>query len=188
MKLTNLKSKKSKSGITLIELTVVILVLLSLISVLFVGARAWLRGSERAQAAVLIRNAQQGCRSHTNILGLETPSGATAPATTPFATLWGNFNGTAPVPTVETGTGTSALLQDAVFGPGAFVETPASGQIPNHPAGGGPPASTATQAEIDNADVFFQGAGGSFENVPRVGDVYMTSSQNASFYAPSGLQ
>ena len=188
MKLTNLKSKKSKSGITLIELTVVILVLLSLISVLFVGARAWLRGSERAQAAVLIRNAQQGVRSHTNILGLETPSGTNAPVTTPFATLWANFNGTAPVPTVEITDGTSALLQFAVFGPGAFVETPSFGQIPNHPAGGGPPAAEATEEEIRDADVFFEGAGGSFEDVPRVGGIYMTSSQNASFYAPSGLQ
>ena len=90
MKLTNLKSKKSKSGITLIELTVVILVLLSLISVLFVGARAWLRGSERGQAAILIRNAQQGCRSQTNILGLDTPGTAIGgtPTYTTYTALW----------------------------------------------------------------------------------------------------
>ena len=64
MKLTNTKTNKSNKGMTLIELTVVILVLLSLISVLFIGARAWMRGSDRANAALLIRNAQQGVRSH----------------------------------------------------------------------------------------------------------------------------
>ena len=72
MKLTNTKTNKSNKGMTLIELTVVILVLLSLISVLFIGARAWMRGSDRANAALLIRNAQQGVRSHSNIMGLDT--------------------------------------------------------------------------------------------------------------------
>lgn len=33
---------------TFIELTVVILVLISLVSILFAGAKAWIRGSDRA--------------------------------------------------------------------------------------------------------------------------------------------
>lgn len=45
MKLTNTQTMKRKSGMTLLELTVVILVLLSLISILFIGARAWKKGS-----------------------------------------------------------------------------------------------------------------------------------------------
>ena len=58
-----------KSGMTLIELTVVILVLLSLISILFVGARAWKKGSDRAGCIMNIRNVQQGVRSFQNING-----------------------------------------------------------------------------------------------------------------------
>lgn len=55
---------------TLLELTVVILVLLSLISILFIGARAWKRGSDRAGCIMQIRNVQQAVRSYTNLNGL----------------------------------------------------------------------------------------------------------------------
>lgn len=61
---------QSAKGVTLLEMTVVILVLLMLISVLFLGARAWKRGSDRAQNIVNIRNAQQAARSHQNLLNL----------------------------------------------------------------------------------------------------------------------
>ncbi|NNC88131.1 MAG: prepilin-type N-terminal cleavage/methylation domain-containing protein [Akkermansiaceae bacterium] len=61
------KTKAAKPGMTLIELTVVILVLLSLISILFVGARAWKRGSDRAASILEIRNVQQAVRSFQNI-------------------------------------------------------------------------------------------------------------------------
>ena len=69
MTLTHTQNTK-KSGMTLIELTVVILVLLSLISILFVGARAWKRGSDRAGCIMNIRNVQQGMRSYQNMNGL----------------------------------------------------------------------------------------------------------------------
>ena len=68
MTLTHTQNTK-KSGMTLIELTVVILVLLSLISILFVGARAWKRGSDRAGCIMNIRNVQQGMRSFQNMNG-----------------------------------------------------------------------------------------------------------------------
>ena len=68
MTLTHTQNNK-KSGMTLIELTVVILVLLSLISILFVGARAWKKGSDRAGCIMNIRNVQQGVRSFQNING-----------------------------------------------------------------------------------------------------------------------
>lgn len=61
--------RRRPSGLTLIELTVVILVLLSLITVLFIGARAWKRGSDRAGCVINIRNAQQAVRSFQNLRG-----------------------------------------------------------------------------------------------------------------------
>jgi prepilin-type N-terminal cleavage/methylation domain-containing protein len=70
MKLTNTQSMKAKSGMTLLELTVVILVLLSLISILFVGARAWKKGSDRAANIMNIRNVQQAVRGQQNMRGL----------------------------------------------------------------------------------------------------------------------
>jgi len=66
----NTRNVKSKSGMTLLELTVVILVLLSLISILFVGARAWKKGSDRAANIMNIRNSQQAMRGHQNMRGL----------------------------------------------------------------------------------------------------------------------
>jgi prepilin-type N-terminal cleavage/methylation domain-containing protein len=70
MKLTPLQSAKRKSGMTLLELTVVILVLLSLISILFVGARAWKKGSDRSANIMNIRNIQQAVRGHQNMRNL----------------------------------------------------------------------------------------------------------------------
>ena len=67
MKLTNTQNMKSKSGMTLLELTVVILVLLSLISILFIGARAWKKGSDRAGCILNIRNVQQAVRGEQNM-------------------------------------------------------------------------------------------------------------------------
>jgi prepilin-type N-terminal cleavage/methylation domain-containing protein len=67
MKLTQTQNLKAKSGMTLLELTVVILVLLSLISILFVGARAWKKGSDRAGCILNIRNVQQAVRGHANM-------------------------------------------------------------------------------------------------------------------------
>jgi type II secretory pathway pseudopilin PulG len=67
MKLTNTHNLKAKSGMTLLELTVVILVLLSLISVLFIGARAWKKGSDRAASVLAIRGAQVAVRSYANL-------------------------------------------------------------------------------------------------------------------------
>lgn len=59
----------SGRGMTLLELTVVILVLLSLISILFIGARAWKKGSDRAASILQIRNVQQAVRSYSNMNG-----------------------------------------------------------------------------------------------------------------------
>jgi type II secretory pathway pseudopilin PulG len=67
MKLTKTSPIKRMLGMTLLELTVVILVLLSLISILFIGARAWKRGSDRAGCILNIRNAQQAVRANANM-------------------------------------------------------------------------------------------------------------------------
>lgn len=63
---TKLNLKNTK-GMTLIELTVVILVLLSLISVLFIGARSWKDGSDKANCVMNIRNFQTAARSMSNL-------------------------------------------------------------------------------------------------------------------------
>ena len=73
MKLTNTLTLKRKAGMTLLELTVVILVLLSLISILFIGARAWKKGSDRAGCILNIRNAQQAVRGYINMHDNATP-------------------------------------------------------------------------------------------------------------------
>ena len=72
MKLTNTQNMKSKSGMTLLELTVVILVLLSLISILFIGARAWKKGSDKSANLMNLRNTQQAMRGHQNLNNLAT--------------------------------------------------------------------------------------------------------------------
>jgi prepilin-type N-terminal cleavage/methylation domain-containing protein len=77
MKPPNTRNWNRKSGMTLLELTVVILVLLSLISILFVGARAWKRGSDRAGCIMQTRNVQQGVRSYANMNGISAGSTVT---------------------------------------------------------------------------------------------------------------
>lgn len=114
MKLTNTQNMKAtKSGMTLLELTVVILVLLSLIAILFIGARAWKRGSDRAASILQIRNVQQAVRSFANMNG-KNAGDTVAPD---------------PGPPVVIG------LRDEVFGSGKFIENdPTAG---THPAGTG---------------------------------------------------
>lgn len=74
MKHPTSKRRRRLPGLTLLELTVVILVLLALIAVLFIGGRAWKRGSDRAGCIMNIRNVQQAMRSHQNLNGV--PDGA----------------------------------------------------------------------------------------------------------------
>jgi prepilin-type N-terminal cleavage/methylation domain-containing protein len=66
-----LQASSKRSGMTLIELTVVILVLLSLVSILFIGARAYKAGSDRAQCVMQIRQMQLAVRSYANLNKVE---------------------------------------------------------------------------------------------------------------------
>lgn len=63
------RGRRAQRGMTLLELTVVILVLLSLISILFIGAQAWKRGSDRTLCIMNIQNVQKGVRSYSNLYG-----------------------------------------------------------------------------------------------------------------------
>ena len=56
-------------GLTLLELTVVITILLALVSILFIGSRAWKRGSDRAGCVLTLRNVQFAARSYQNMYG-----------------------------------------------------------------------------------------------------------------------
>ncbi len=68
---------RGPSGMTLLELTVVILVLLSLITILFIGARGWKRGSDRALCIMNIQNIQKGVRGYSNLYDISP--GASVP-------------------------------------------------------------------------------------------------------------
>lgn len=88
----NQKTNKSRAGMTLLELTVVILVLLSLISVLFFGAQAYIRGSERTNCVMNIRKIQLAVRGYQNFNNMK--AGQTLAVGTITGT--GNFLETAP--------------------------------------------------------------------------------------------
>lgn len=67
-----------KPGMTLLELTIVILVLMSLISILFVGAQAWKRGSDRTMCIMNIQTVQKAMRSYANLYGYNEGENVTA--------------------------------------------------------------------------------------------------------------
>lgn len=69
MKIPNNFIKRSK-GFTLLELTVVVFVLITLVSVLFMGAKAYKDGADRANCVVNIRNVQVAVRSYQNMNAL----------------------------------------------------------------------------------------------------------------------
>ena len=69
MKLT--KNTKNSAGMTLIEVTLVIAVLLGLISVLFIGVKAYKRGSDRAKCILNVSTLQKAVRSYQNLYELE---------------------------------------------------------------------------------------------------------------------
>ena len=56
-------------GMTLLELSVVILVMLSMVVVLFIGGRAWKRGSDRALCIATMETVQKGVRGYSNLYG-----------------------------------------------------------------------------------------------------------------------
>lgn len=130
MKLTQKHNNKAiKSGMTLLELTVVILVLLSLIAILFIGARAWKRGSDRAGCIMNIRNVQQAARGHMNMMN--TPN--TVPPTTD----------------IYSAAAVAAVAADPVAGtPAVAASAAVEGYLPapSCPAGGTYSYSTASAA------------------------------------------
>lgn len=58
-------------GLTLLELALVITVLLSLVLLLFIGSRAWKRGSDRTNCLLSQRNFQMATRSYQNLYGYD---------------------------------------------------------------------------------------------------------------------
>jgi type II secretory pathway pseudopilin PulG len=124
MQLTHTMTMKRKTGMTLLELTIVILVLLTLVSILFIGARAWKKGSDRAANIMNLRNCQQIMRGHQNMHELKVGDAFTqamlldyCKMPTPVATV------TYTAGTAVTATGTLWLvasadgLEGATYGP-----------------------------------------------------------------------
>ena len=69
--MTNISSPRVvwHRGLTLLELSVVITILLLLVSLLFIGSRAWRRGSDRSTCVMTLRNVQVATRAYQNIYG-----------------------------------------------------------------------------------------------------------------------
>lgn len=59
----------NRRGMTLLELTLTIAVLLTIITIIFIGSRAWKRGSDRAGCVLNQRNVQMAARSFQNLYG-----------------------------------------------------------------------------------------------------------------------
>ncbi len=59
-------------GSTFLELSVVVTILLILISIVFIGASAWKRGSDRSSCVLTLRSVQVATRSYQNMYGYDT--------------------------------------------------------------------------------------------------------------------
>lgn len=59
----------SRRGISLLELSVTISVLVLIINIIYIGANAWKRGSDRSQCILSQRNVQQATRCYQNLYG-----------------------------------------------------------------------------------------------------------------------
>ena len=128
MKTTSLNIRR-KAGMTLLELTVVILVLLSLITILFIGARAWKKGSDRSTNLINLRNCQQAMRGHQNTHQLAVGDAFTQTMLTDymkFPTTVATVTYTAGTTVTETGTlwlvASADGLAGADYGPKAAAD------------------------------------------------------------------
>lgn len=64
MKSNTTTIKNARAGMTLVELSVTIVIVIALIILVFVGASAWKKGSDRAACVMNIYKVQQGVRSY----------------------------------------------------------------------------------------------------------------------------
>lgn len=69
MKTTTNKTSSLRSGLSLIELSAVVAVLMALISILYVGAKAYKSGSDKAGCVLNIQTVQSAVRSYSNLNG-----------------------------------------------------------------------------------------------------------------------
>ena len=85
------RTLRRRRGMTLIELTMVILVLIALIGLLFVGARGWRNGTDRARCILNIRQMQMSVRAYSSSHGYEpgTDLATLAPPVNLFGELVG---------------------------------------------------------------------------------------------------
>ena len=92
MKRSAKPNRKAQAGMTLIEMTVVILVLLSVLAILFIGAKAWKKGSDRSANVMNLRNVQIAMRGHATTNAVpQQDTGVTGGAVT-HATIFGVAN------------------------------------------------------------------------------------------------
>lgn len=107
---------------TLLELTMVVLVLLALVSILFVGARAWVRGADRSENIMNIRNVQQAMRGHQNMNDVkDSEIVAQAPRASFTSTLLEAYM---KIP--------SPPNSDVIYNPRSFITPKSDGSTYNH--------------------------------------------------------
>lgn len=69
MKTTTTKNTSLRSGLSIIELSAVVAVLMALTSILYVGAKAYKSGSDKAGCILSIQSVQSAVRSYSNLNG-----------------------------------------------------------------------------------------------------------------------
>ncbi len=121
--------KISRKGVTLIELTVVIVVLLSLVSVLFIGARAWKEGSDRAACILNLRAFQQGIRSYANLNEVDIGSAVSDDAIIAAGFMGGTGGDATAVPPVVAAYDATCPLDGDAYSDNSAGNVPAVGTL-----------------------------------------------------------
>jgi type II secretory pathway pseudopilin PulG len=84
--------REASRGMTLIEMTVVVLVLLAMTVILFIGAKAWKKGSDRSANVMNLRNVQMAMRGHATTNDIPQQESGVTGGPVPHAVIFGAAN------------------------------------------------------------------------------------------------
>ena len=159
------RSNRRPAGKTWPEILVIFTIIFFAVLLVFIGTFTWFLKEDRLQAALAIRNAQQGNRSACGLAGFAVSPQGGKPLS--YLREYLALNGTAP----------PQPLREKIFGPGRYLETPLPGQLPLHPFPG----------------ARYHSPFGDWDTVPPLGELYMESTDlpafiRPDFFSPPGLQ